>query len=67
MQAKMRAYCHLRVGKTETIASSQVTLDIAQDLYGSSIAFVIHSVDHSLFTRLILWSADAGRDRILLT
>ena len=35
---------------------SQVTLDIAQDL-----------LSHSLFVRLILWSAVAGRNRVLLT
>ena len=29
------------------------SIDI-EDHYGISIAFVIHSVDHSLFTRLIL-------------
>ena len=34
----------------------QVTLHIAQDL-----------LSHSLFVRLILWSADAGRDRLLST
>ena len=37
------------------MARSQVTLDIAQDL-----------LSHSLFVRLILWSADAGRNRDLL-
>ncbi len=34
----------------------QVTLDIAQDL-----------LSHSLFVRLIHWSADARRNRVLLT
>ncbi len=38
------------------MACSQVTLDIAQDL-----------LSHSLSTRLILWSADTGRDCVLLT
>ena len=45
----------------------KVTLHIAQDLYGSSIAFAIRSFDHSLFTRLILWSAEIWIYRILLT
>ena len=38
------------------MARYQVTLNIVQDL-----------LSHSLFVRLILWSADAGRNRILLT
>ena len=38
------------------MAHSQVTLDIAQDL-----------LSHSLFVRLILWSAEIGRITILLT
>ena len=35
------------------------SIDI-EDLYGSSIAFVIHSVDRSLFTRLILWIEESN-------
>ncbi len=38
------------------MARDQVTLDIAQDL-----------LSHSLFTRLILWSAEIGQITILLT
>ena len=38
------------------MARYQVTLDVAQDL-----------LSHSLFVRLILWSAETGRITILLT
>ena len=35
--------------------------DLYQNLYGSSIAFLIQSVDRSLFTRLILVLRDSIR------
>ena len=41
------------------------SIDI-EDLYGSSIAFVIHSVDRSLFTRLILWIEERDSDQKVL-
>ena len=49
------------------MARYQVTHHIAQDLYRSSIAFAIRSFDHSLFTRLILWSAGRLCIPVLLT
>ena len=54
------------------MARSQVTLDIA----GISIAVVIHSLDplergsqthHDSIDIALRWSADAGRNRVLLT
>ncbi len=33
-----------------------------EDFYGISIAFTIRSVDHSLFTRLILWIEERDSD-----
>ena len=45
-----------RIIPTGIMERYQVTLDIAQDL-----------LSHSLFTRLILWSAEIWTHRILLT
>ncbi len=38
-----------------------ILLTLHRIYYGITIAFAIHSVDHSLFSRLIHWSASGGK------